>query len=38
MKNIRLFAFDSVYLPDFGFEKVDNYLDFPKIMKKYTEE
>ena len=38
MKNIRLFAFDSVYLSDFGFEKVDNYLDFPKIMKKYTEE
>ena len=25
-------------LNDFGFEKVDNYLDFPKIMRKYTEE
>ena len=29
---------ESVYLSDFGFEKVDNYLDFPKIMRKYTEE
>ena len=29
---------ESVYLSGFGFEKVDNYLDFPKIMKKYTEE
>ena len=29
---------ESVYLSDFRFEKVDNYLDFPKIMRKYTEE
>ena len=29
---------ELVYLSDFGFEKVDNYLDFPKIMRKYTEE
>lgn len=29
---------ESVYLSDFNFVTVDNYLDFPKIMKKYTEE
>lgn len=29
---------ESVYLSDFNFQKVDNYLDFPKIMRKYTEE
>lgn len=29
---------ESIYLSDFGFEKVENYSDFPKIMKKYTEE
>lgn len=29
---------ESVYLSDFGFLKIDNYLDFPEIMKKYTEE
>lgn len=29
---------ESVYLSDFGFLKIGNYLDFPEIMKKYTEE
>ena len=29
---------ESLYLSDFGFEKVDNYSDFPNITKKYTEE
>lgn len=29
---------ESVYLSDFNFIKVDNYLDFPNIMKKYLEE
>lgn len=29
---------ESVYLSDFNFIKVDNYLDFPKIMREYTEE
>lgn len=28
---------ESVYLSDFNFVKIDNYLDFPKIMKEYTE-
>lgn len=29
---------EAVYLSDFGFIKIDDYRDFPKIMKKYTEE
>lgn len=29
---------ESVYLSDFNFVKIDNYLDFPEIMKKFTEE
>lgn len=29
---------ESVYLSDFNFIRIDNYRDFPKIMKEFTEE